>query len=394
MTGPALTADAVGVRASYFYLSYAHSPPLVGAREASHDRWVRAFYTDLAAAVRRHAPRRRSHMVTGFYDQEIPLDSNWKALLTRALSAAEVFVPLYSEGYFTRSWPGREWACFQQRLTDAKIRDPLSRVIPVLWVPLPPGRTPPAHDRALALGAGDQVYLDNGLAAMLRLTPYRARYDAVVERLAEKIVDLAESSPLAPSPVPDIDDVPSAFSPSESTALLAVAVLAPRGPAWRPFREQQLSLADYAATIGEQLDFAVLVTDVRRASRQFDRNPAVLLIDPALVADGRDQRTLRDLADNLPAWVVPAIVLDAASGDRVTEDVRTVRAILESTSYPRTEPVRRALRGVGSLADFVALMPFLIAEAERQYLRHGPIERTVAPPGSRPRLSDGEGDTR
>ncbi|HZR50983.1 MAG TPA: TIR-like protein FxsC [Streptosporangiaceae bacterium] len=393
MTGPALTADAVGVRASYFYLSYAHSPPLEGARDASHDRWVRSFYTELAAAVRRHAPRRRSHLVTGFYDQEIPLDSNWKALLTRALSAAEVFVPLYSEGYFTRSWPGREWACFQQRLTDAEVSEPLSRVIPVLWVPLPPGRTPPALDRALALGAGDQVYLDNGLAAMLRLTPYRARYEAIVERLAAQIVDLAESSPLAPSPVPDIDDMQSAFSPSESTALLAVAVMASAGTAWRPFREQQLSLADYAATIGEQLDFAVLITDAK-AGGQFDRNPGALLIDPAVVANSRDQRMLRDLARELPAWVVPVIVLDSSSGERVTEDVRTVKAILESTSHPRTEPMRRALRGIGSLADFVALMPFLIAEAERQYLRHGPIERTVAPAGSRPRLSDGEGGTR
>jgi hypothetical protein len=390
MTGPALATGTVGLRASYFYLSYAHSPGLARTPEVSHDYLVRKFFDNLVAAVKRKTPE-RSSMLPGFFDQEIPVDSDWKASLARALSAAEAFVPLYSEGYFARSWPGREWACYQQRLIDARVSDPMSRVLPVLWVPLPPGREAPLLDRALALGGVDPVYAENGLRAMLQLTPYRGQYELIVDQLAANIVELGETSPLMPSAVPDIDDVQSPFNPGDATALLAIAVAAPAGSTWRPFREQELSLADYAATIGEQLDFAVLVADAKRSASPFERNPGLLLIDPSIVADPQELQTLRSMAGALPPWVMPVIVIGSAPiSNRVTEDVRTVRAILESSAFARTEPVRRALSGVGSLEDFVALMPFLIVEAERQYLRRGPIVRTTARPGSRPRLAGGE----
>ena len=35
MTGVALAKDVIGVQASYFYLSYAHSPPLAGPVQES-----------------------------------------------------------------------------------------------------------------------------------------------------------------------------------------------------------------------------------------------------------------------------------------------------------------------------------------------------------------------
>ena len=38
-------------RGSYFYLSYAHSPPLAGNLDADPDQWVRRFFRDLTAAV-------------------------------------------------------------------------------------------------------------------------------------------------------------------------------------------------------------------------------------------------------------------------------------------------------------------------------------------------------
>src|SRR5580658_4428172 len=104
---------------SYFFLSYAHSPPLAGNQPADTDQWVRNFFDDLTAAVQRHSQAPANS--PGFLDQDLPLYRGWKASLTRALSTAETFVPLLSPGYYTRSWPGREWACFEARLRNAKL---------------------------------------------------------------------------------------------------------------------------------------------------------------------------------------------------------------------------------------------------------------------------------
>lgn len=129
-------AESAERRGSYFFLSYAHSAPLAGSPPEPIDQWVSTFFHDLSRAVQRCAPR-GSRLQPGFFDQEIPLGSDWKASLARALETAEVFVPLFSAGYFMRSWSGREWECFEQRVTTAQIGDPMQRFVPVLWTPLP-----------------------------------------------------------------------------------------------------------------------------------------------------------------------------------------------------------------------------------------------------------------
>jgi hypothetical protein len=79
--------STAGRRGSYFYLSYAQSPPRAGMVEAEPDQWVRQFYRDLSAAVgARAAPR--SGLEPGLYDQVIPPGSDWKASLTEALGVA------------------------------------------------------------------------------------------------------------------------------------------------------------------------------------------------------------------------------------------------------------------------------------------------------------------
>jgi hypothetical protein len=52
--------------------------------------------------------------------------------------------------------------------------------------------------------------------------------------------------------------------------------------------------------------------------------------------------------------------------------------------------VPEAVAGISSLERFVALMPSLVAEAERQYLRLGRVDRAMVPPGSRASLRGGE----
>ena len=149
---------------------------------------------------------------------------------------------------------------------------------------------------------------------------------------------------------------------------------------------QELSLAEYAATIAEQLDFAVVTVDVGRPGGQFDRNPGVLLIDPWFAANEHGLRRLRKYVNELPPWVLAMPVIDAEADERTMSLAREVRAILEKSLMPSTEVAKRGVEGVSSLADFVAVMPFLIAEAERRYLGSGPIERSTALRGSRPRI--------
>jgi hypothetical protein len=370
---------AAALRASYFFLSYAHSPPLAGTPQTPHDPWVHTFFADLSNCV----GRLRSEELgigPGFIDQEIPLGANWRSSLMQALGSAQVFVPLYSPGYFAGSWAGREWACYERRLIDARILDPLARFTPVLWSPLKPGETPKMLAKALAIGAGDRAYAENGLRAMLRLAPYRDAYLLIVERLASTIVDLAERDTIPPSPAPDIDAVNSPFG-TPSAAVFAVAVAAQEISGVRPFPESPLSLPEYVATVAEQLDFAVSVTSLDQTADQLASTPGIIVIDPRFAADDRGLESLRRAVRERP-WVVPVIVL---SSPTEVELAQRARAAL-GTIPTRSEPVRQALAGVRSLERFIELIPFLVAEAERQFLRSGPIKRAIAEPGYRPRL--------
>jgi FxsC-like protein len=385
---------------SYFYLSYAQSPPLAGTVQAEPDHWVRDFHRDLTDAVQSQASP-LSGLRPGRFDQEIPSGANWKASLTDALSAAEVFVPLYSAAYFARSWPGREWACFQQRLLDAGVENPLRRFAPILWAPLPWELDPPGLRQVMK--DADREYADNGLRALLRLQLYRRSYERVVGQIAARIVNLAENYPVGPSEVPDIDQVQSEFRAEANGAVFAVTVAAPaisdlpanrnhsgygtRSVDWRPYpSEQEFPLAQHAARIAEQLDLAVLTNGIEKHTDQLIANPGVILIDPWFIGNEQGRDLFQSHARRLPAWVLPLLILSPSPDARTMQLADQIRSILSEMPRPRGGAAERAIKGIGSLADFAAFMPVLAAEAERQYLRHGPVTHSV-PKVGRPRLA-------
>lgn len=408
MNGTGRAGDTTGRRGSYFFLSYAHSPPLAGSLQAEPDQSVRMLFYDLTDAVARLASP-ESGLAPGFFDQVIPLGGDWKASVTRALSTAEVFVPLYSPGYFARSLPGRELACFYERMLRIGIDDPEQRFAAVRWIPFPRDQDRGRLSRTLDVGAAEGAYAENGLRALMRLAPYRTSYQQVVEQIAARIVELAERAPIGPSTmadIPDIDETESEFNPEASAAVFAVTVVAPSRPslpdgpdpasygdnstAWRPFSgEQDQQLAEHAARVAERLDFAVLLMGIEKVE-DINGRAGVILIDPWFVADRQRLDSLRQLVRGLRPWVLPLLVVDPPADTRVTQLADQVRAILVDAGLARTDTARRAINGVTSLSDFVTLMPVLVAEAERQYLRDGPIERSMARPGFRLRLtSDG-----
>ncbi len=248
------------------------------------------------------------------------------------------------------------------------------------------------------------------MRALLRLAPYHTSYRLVVDQLAARIVDLAENEPLGPSVVPDVDETDSEFSPDAVTAVFSVTVAAPARPVlptlpalphgpdpacygdlgvgWRPFpQEQELSLAYYAAQVAEQLDFGVVVTDIEMPGHVLGHRPGIILIDPWFVARDQKQYALRSYLQGLPSWVLPLIVQGSPGSADAASHAQRARAILLEAGAGNSETARRGVDGVSSLQEFFALMPVLVAEAERQYLRRGPVPTSSARPVSRPRLA-------
>jgi hypothetical protein len=225
----------------YFFLSYARSDPLAGNPEENPEKPVETFFADLTDAVRRHAAGGGEN-VSGFYDQKIPVGSDWKQFITKALSAAQVFVPLYSVGYLTNSWPGRELACFKKRVEVAGRRNPLHRLVPVLWAPLAGVPYPPELRAALDSGATEPDYADNGLRALQKLRSYHHLYQAVVDRMGAQIVEIAERDPIEPvepATVGDIEKAPSAFPADRRLPVFNIEVAVPAAAGAAPDRDPQ-----------------------------------------------------------------------------------------------------------------------------------------------------------
>ena len=404
------------VPAPYFFLSYARSDPLAGNPEEDPDEPVVRFFADLTAAVKRHASSGRKD-ASGFFDLDIPVGSDWKQFATRALSAAQVFVPLYSVGYLTNSWPGRELACFKKRVEVTGRENPAHRLVPVLWAPLAGVQYPPELREALDSSVTERDYADNGLRALLKLKSYHDLYKVVVDRMGAQIVEIAERDPIEPVEpeiVGDIEKAPSAFPADRPLPVFSIEIAAPTtadapAPAlanalqitdlqtygdtpedWRPFPGQELPLAEYARQLIRRFDFEARVEDFGAEADPAGRRPGIIVIDPAFIAEETGQAALQAVADTLPRWVLPLVVV--APDDEPTRNLAArVLDILPKARALATDSLGRASRGVKSLDEFVAIVPVLVAEAERQYFRNR--NSRASSPGSlrRPRLGRTEG---
>lgn len=378
----------------YFFLSYARSDPLAGNPEEDPEQPVQTFFSDLTAAVRRHASGDRER-VSGFYDQKVPVGSDWKQFITRALSAAQVFVPLYSVGYLTTSWPGRELACFKRRVQVAGRQNPLHRLVPVLWAPLAGVEYPDELRDALDSGATEPDYADNGLRALQKLQSYHDLYRVVVDRMGAQIVEIAEQDPIdpvEPEKVGDIEQAPSAFPVDRPLPVfnIEVAGAGPAGQEWRPFADQKLPLAEYARQLISRFDFDVRVTAWEADASLTRRRPGIIVIDTAIIADRTGRIALEAVASTLPRWVLPLVVV--APDDEPTRELAArVIDILPTAKALPGQWSRRAADGVKSLDEFVSLVPVLVAESERQYFRHRSSRAPLPGAPGRPRLGRAEG---
>jgi FxsC-like protein len=382
----------------YFFLSYAHSAPLAGFQPETTDYWVRQIFADLSDAVRRAARLGRGSRV-GFFDGLLEAGADWNGRTAEMLSKAQVFVPLYSTQYFAMSWPGREWACFTERLvrTGAGVRDePSTHIVPVLWAPLAQTRVPSNAPDALSFIDDVPEYAENGLRALKMLNLYGEQYERVVERLGEQIAEAAHRRPLRTFQVPRLDDVASAFRVKGTDDDFVVAVAAPTretvpdgrtaswyehdSTGWRPFgAQEQLHLGYHAESVAERLNFTTAVLGAGAASGEVADKPAVVLIDPWIAApvNGREGAALNHVRELYAGrgqrrWVLPVLVLnteDPESQARKSELISEVTRILNDVGAPPADPSQGGSDVITSMDDFARLMPALVAEAERRYLR-------------------------
>ena len=374
---------ATAVPGRYFFLSYPRLWPLAPVAGADladpPDEWVRAFFRDLSLAVRRRAGP-GSALRPGFLDLAISPGPAQRAAITGALADAEVFVPLLSPDYSRRSWPQRESASFWQRMLDAGIGEPHRRWVPVLWVPFPSGdrRTGLTAALSLARGAGSAAYAENGLRALSRLTPYRALYEQITAEAAARIVSTAENAPVGPSQARDPEDAESHVRGETGCAEFVVMTAGPGLPGG----------TEYVRWAAEKAGFAVIVDELGKSSSLIGRGPGIVLVDPGSVTGEEDLEEFRRRVEELPSWVVPVIVTEQSSGHRLN----MIRACLEKSyrsygSYKYKPELSQGLHGVSSLREFVALLPFAVTRSEREYLRHGPIQRSAGRTAFRPRLA-------
>lgn len=382
-----------------FFLSYAHSPQDDHAG-TDPDVWIRQLHRDLCGHVRELAALPKGAQ-PGFMDRELRQGNEWPERLANALATCRVFVPLYSKRYFKSEHCGKEWFAFNIRRLNykAKIARTAETIIPALWIPVHEGMLPEAA-ASVQYNSADfsKLYAEHGFYGIMKVRRWRDVYDEVVYLLAQQIVAAAETSPSVPPSMVPYDSLPSAFVGNGATGLgdkpLRITVVAPTRNdlpegrdaayygndfrAWNPYRGDSVRpLAAHAVDLAKGLSYTPEVGDLFQheaglVSRELPSGPTVLLVDPwaATLAECREILQRLDSVDSL--WVQVVVVWNQEDAQMQTERDR-LRAALDSVLHRKLREGRAthasAVRGVPSLEEFGLVLPPVISEAGRHYLR-------------------------
>jgi FxsC-like protein len=417
--------DATTEGTPYFFLSYARGAGLEPADEFRRDRLVRRFRENLAEAV--------LALVRGGAAAADPVapgparaaDDPRPGRVSRALARCGSFVALYSDDYFSSEQCGREWEAFANRI--AADRTPrggrAQAIIPVLWQPVSDDALPAcARDlRAPRLELGP-AYGRYGLSYLLRHLPeHRGEYEAVVLRLARRIVDVLEHEAPARAERPvELAGLDDAFhrpgDPAAPTPHLRILIAAPSGPSlprgadprlygprprdWRPFvPDFGRPIADVAVGFAQSRGLRGLVEDFEHCAELgpgvAPRAPALLIIDAWAAHDPPLRRALDDFdgrAHTKP-WIRPMVVWsrgNPANRLHAADLDARLNATLERSRGRYRSAAPRVLDGIGTVEDFIDELPDVVREAERRYfagLSHDrPSPSAGAQPPGRPRF--------
>ncbi|MEU9195579.1 TIR-like protein FxsC [Streptomyces hundungensis] len=396
----------------YFFLSYAHTPKS-DPKDKDPNLWVQRFFRDLCAHVMQLTPLPAGS--AGFMDVQMQPGEGWQERLSEALAFCKVFVPLYSPRYFLSEQCGREWFAFSSRAAAQNTRNssnnsnPVTGIVPALWVPVPTRQLPQPAERLQFNHAtfGDE-YADEGFYGLIKLNYLRDQYERAVYRLAKRIVNVAQQTQLEPGdPHQDYAKVPPAFGPAGGPAReMEVAVLAcsrsslPTGRSpdcygtealdWNPYHPtSSRPLADHTVDVVRNLNYTVHLSDFEAEPHRLlasgPPGPGLLLLDRWAL----DARRRRELLDQLGAsrrpWIsvmVPGNVADPQSRARDEELSSQTDAAL-STRVNESDGHRTPSGGLPTLEAFSKAIPGAVKAAVRHYEAHAP---TYPPPGSGGRM--------
>ena len=407
--------------APYFFLSYAHSQRNGSGNPPELDYWVKKLFGDLCNQINSltNVPR---GCTAGFMDRDLLPGHDWPEGLARSLATCRVFVPLYSRRYFDSEHCGKEWSAFARRLRGRDATAPAA-VIPAVWVPVEQEYVPDVARSVSCDYAGLQSYADHGFYRIIKLSVYRSDYEQAVDRLARRIVDVAERSFVAPGPVLNYSALDSAFGarPRELPGgqSLRITVVAPRrdelpkgrgdhryGAAaldWHPYKPESGSdkpesarvLADFVSDLVRSLGYRPDAGDLQKhgaelLGEQPPSAPTILIVDPwAAQLDKYLKQLMRLDAMDKP-WVQVLVPWNRHDTETVQAEAK-LRDALEAGLRRKLAEGRAtsalAVRGVPTLEDLSQVLPIVISKAVRQYHRRAPAHPPTGDVTERPRLS-------
>jgi FxsC-like protein len=386
--------------APFFFLSYAHSVRADRTVQIP-DPWIGQLHNDLCEHVSEIVGLPREARA-GFMDHDLQPGNEWPDRLANALATCRVFVPLYSRRYFKSEHCGKEWFAFNKRRLNYVARNghPVETIVPALWVPLAADLLPAAA-ASLQFSSPDfgELYAEHGFYGLMKVSRWRANYEEATYLLARQIARAAEAAPSAePVDAMSYETLPSAFGGDGRTGPgekpLRITIVAPSRDnlpagrdssyygretrAWNPYRQRSLRpIADHAAELAKSLSYTPEVGDLYRheaglVGKEPQPGPEILLVDPwaTLQADCREVLQRIDSMDT--PWVQVIVVWNQQDPQLEAEADR-VRAALQA-ALPRKLKEGRAIsalavRGVPTLREFGIVLPDVMAEAGRHYLR-------------------------
>ncbi|MER6155585.1 TIR-like protein FxsC [Streptomyces sp. NPDC001868] len=413
----------------YFFLSYAHTPS--SGIGGDPDHWVHTLFKDLWTDILAHTAFEGSDV--GFMDREMR-SGDWQEQLSQNLARCRVFVPLYSPRYFSSENCGREWFAFTDRMRQARDSGAgdIPAIVPVLWTRVDLNALPEsARSIQVERPAFGERYLAHGIYGLIKLKRLRDEYDETVFTLAQRIVQVAEQTPLPSSDPRPWETIPSAFRPpGDGPRRLHLSVAAParhdvpdnRGThpygenalKWNPYHnestrplpvlaEEMIRSLDYRITVSDFDDSDPVTGDLTTGGADTDADadtvgeksgsghPALLLVDCWAVLDEERRRRLKAFDATARPWVAAMVPWNRADQPCQGEEGRQVKAKLERTlplilERGRRTDCRIAVNGVPTLKAFTDVLPSVVAHLTRQYLKHADAHPPEGPQLPQPRL--------
>jgi len=147
-----------------------------------------------------------------FMDSNVQAGELWSDSIGDALTQCRVGLALYSPGYFTREWCGKE---FQVLLDRSRPAPGGTGIVPVRWAKKFPDPPECAARHQHNSGAFPPEYASMGMYQLVALrSVYQKQYEFALEELADRIVIEARAQRLAPLANVDFDNVRSAWDAS------------------------------------------------------------------------------------------------------------------------------------------------------------------------------------